>query len=171
MTAHAERREPPGRIPADEDALEAWLAALPDVVAHLEAASHPRIADVGSDHGGRALAVARAFPRAWVDGFDPDPATVAGARRRAVEASLDGQVRFLVGDAGRLVAAGPYDLVILDERRPATPEHLVAVRSALRHGASVLVAGTEGTVAAAAAAGFAQVERVPSARSLHRLRV
>ncbi len=171
MTAHAERRKPPVRVSAaDEELLDAWLAALPDVVAHLEAASHPTIADVGCGDGVRALAVARAFPNAWIDGFDTDPAHVASARRRAAEASLDGRVRFSVGDAGQLAAAGPYDLAILGGRRPATPDQLVAVRAALRQRASVLVAGRAEHVATAATYGFVEVERVPGARALYRLR-
>lgn len=170
MTAHAERREPAVRVPTDEDALEAWLAALPDVVAHLEAASHPRIADVGSGGGVRALAIARAFPSAWIDGFDTDPARVAAARRRAAKASLDGHVRFSVGDAGKLATAGPYDLVIMGGRHRVTPEHLVAVRAALRRCASVLVVGRADIGVTAAIGGFADVERVPGARALYRLR-
>jgi hypothetical protein len=51
----------------------------------------------------------------------PIPRTSPWPRRRAAAASLDGRVRFAAGDAGRLAAAGSYDLVILDEPRPATP--------------------------------------------------
>jgi predicted O-methyltransferase YrrM len=170
MTAHAERRAEPAGALAGGEALDSWLAALPDVIAHLEAAPHPRIADVGCGRGGRALAVARAFPHAWVDGFDPDRATIAAARRAAAEAGLDGHVRFVVGDAGRLAAEGVYDLVIVGEQRPATPGELRAVRAVLRRDACVLVARSEATAALAAASGFARAERVPVAGALYRLR-
>jgi hypothetical protein len=51
-----------------------WLGAMPDVVARLEAAARPRIADIGCGQGFSTLALARAFPTAWVDGLDTDPA-------------------------------------------------------------------------------------------------
>ena len=48
-----------------------WLAAMPDVVARLEGAPHPRVADIGCGQGWSTLAIAGAFLNAWVDGQRP----------------------------------------------------------------------------------------------------
>src|SRR3954447_23667421 len=56
-----------------------WLRAMPDVVARLERLAAPRLADVGCGQGWAAIALARAFPHAWVDGLDPDPDSIADA--------------------------------------------------------------------------------------------
>ena len=119
-----------------------WLAAMPDVVARLQDAERPRIADVGCGQGWSTVAVAGAFPNAAVDGLDLDPASIADARRHAAEAGVHGSVRFVEGDAGALAAEGPYDLVLIlealhDLARPV--EALAAARAALADGGTVLV--------------------------------
>jgi 2-polyprenyl-3-methyl-5-hydroxy-6-metoxy-1,4-benzoquinol methylase len=119
-----------------------WLAAMPDVVARLETGANPRVADVGCGQGWASIAVARAFPKASVDGVDLDPGSIADARRYAAEAGLDERVRFLEGDAGLLADEGPYDLVLFvevlhDLARPV--EALRAARAALAEGGAVLV--------------------------------
>ncbi|HET9244120.1 MAG TPA: class I SAM-dependent methyltransferase [Gaiella sp.] len=92
-----------------------WLAAMPDLVARLEAAPRSRIADLGCGQGWSTIALAAAFPNAWVDGVDLDPGSIADACRHAAEAGLDGRVRFLERDAAGLVGEGPYDLVLVLE--------------------------------------------------------
>jgi SAM-dependent methyltransferase len=119
-----------------------WLAALPDLVARLEGAGHPRVADLGCGQGWSALAVARAFLNAHVDGIDADPASIEDARRAAAEAGLDGRVRFVCGDAARLATFGPYDLVLIlealhDMADPAAA--LAAARAALAPDGALLV--------------------------------
>jgi SAM-dependent methyltransferase len=94
-----------------------WLAALPDVVARLESARHPRIADLGCGQGFSTIALAHAFLDAHVDGIDADPASITDARRHARDAGLDGRVRFLHADVTEL--AGPYDLILILEAVPA----------------------------------------------------
>ena len=112
-----------------------WLAAMPDVVARLESIRHPRVAHVGiSGWGFSTLAVASAFLDAHVDGFDADAGAIADARERAIDAGLDGRVRFFGGDAASLATHGPYDLVLID---PAGA--LRAARAALTTGGTVLV--------------------------------
>ena len=120
----------------------AWLGAMPDVVARLERADRPRVADVGCGQGWSTLAVARAFPHALVDGLDADPASIADARRHAAEAGVDGTVRFVEGDAAAVADHGPYDLVLVlealhDLARPV--EALRSARRALAPGGAVLV--------------------------------
>jgi len=119
-----------------------WLVAMPDVVARLESAARPHIADVGCGQGWSSLAVSHAFPNAWVDGIDLDPASIADARAHAADAGLDGRVRFVQADAAQLDAHGPYDLILFlealhDLARPV--EALAAARTALAHGGTVLV--------------------------------
>ena len=119
-----------------------WLAAMPDVVARLESAARPHIADIGCGQGWSSLAVSRAFPNAWVDGIDLDPESIADARRHAADAGLEGRVRFLHADATELAAHGPYDLILVlealhDIARPADALH--AARAALADGGAVLV--------------------------------
>ena len=57
-----------------------WLAAMPDVVARLESAQHPRVADLGCGQGFSTIAIAGAFLNAWVDGLDVDAGSIADAR-------------------------------------------------------------------------------------------
>ena len=63
-----------------------WLPAMPDVVARLEAGA--RVADVGCGSGTAALAMALAYPKSTVIGFDIDPRAVARARDRAGRSEL-----------------------------------------------------------------------------------
>jgi ubiquinone/menaquinone biosynthesis C-methylase UbiE len=119
-----------------------WLGAMPDVVARLQGGERPRIADVGCGQGWSTVALARAFPKATVDGLDLDPASIADARRHAADAGVEGSVRFVEGDAGALAAEGPYDLVLIlealhDLARPV--DALRAARQALADGGTVLV--------------------------------
>ncbi|MEV6159089.1 class I SAM-dependent methyltransferase [Nonomuraea sp. NPDC052129] len=124
-----------------------WLAAMPDVVDRLEAAPHPHIADVGCGQGWSTLAMARAFPSAWVDGLDLDAASIADARRHAADCDLEdgdleGRVRFVHADAQRLPDTGPYDLVLILEALHDLPQPvqvLRAVHTALIPGGTVLV--------------------------------
>lgn len=119
-----------------------WLAAMPDVVARLQSARHARVADVGCGQGFSTLAIAEAFLDAHVDGLDADPGSIADARRHAVEAGLDGRVRFLEADATELGRHGPYDLVLLLEalHDMADPVGVLkAARGALAAGGTVLV--------------------------------
>jgi ubiquinone/menaquinone biosynthesis C-methylase UbiE len=101
------------------------------------------VADLGCGQGWSALAVARTFLNAHVDGIDADRASVEDARRAAVDAGLDGRVRFLCGHAAGLAASGPYDLVLIlealhDMADPAGA--LAAARAALApHGAVLVV--------------------------------
>jgi SAM-dependent methyltransferase len=119
-----------------------WLGAMPDVFAQLEAASRPRVADAGCGQGWSTLALARAFRNSWVDGIDPDPGSIADARRHAADAGLDGRVRFIEADATELATYGPYDLILIlealhDMARPA--DALRAMHAALAPGGTVLV--------------------------------
>ena len=117
-----------------------WIPAVPDL--HAALTSRPlRVADVGCGAGWSTIAMARAYPRADVIGFDADEASVADAGAQA--AASGSPARFTQRDACDLAQDGPFDLVLIlealhDMSRPS--EALGAVRAALAPGGSVLVA-------------------------------
>jgi len=122
------------------DLTTGWMDALPDVRARLLERGG-RVADVGCGQGFSAIAMARAFPRAHVDGFDADAASIRDARRHAAEAGVEG-VAFVAGDATAVRDRGPYDLVLVletlhDLARPV--EALAAIRESLAEGGAALV--------------------------------
>ena len=88
-----------------------WLPALPDVHARLLADPPARIADLGCGAGWSSIGIARSYPKALVDGFDLDDASIDLARDNARAAGLADRVTFHVRDAGDPELAGRYDLV------------------------------------------------------------
>jgi SAM-dependent methyltransferase len=122
------------------DLASRWIPSIPDLHDRL-AHSPTRVADVGCGAGWSSIAVARAFPRAQVVGFDADDASIADARAHAAGHRV--QVRFETRDALSMGDAGPFDLVLIlealhDMSRPG--EVLAAARAALAPGGSVLIA-------------------------------
>jgi SAM-dependent methyltransferase len=122
----------------------AWLPAIPDVHARLTDATRPaRVADLGCGVGWAAIELAKSFPHIHVDGYDTDEASIAQARRNAVDHGVAGRVSFEVVDAkdGGYTGA-PYDLVLFfeclhDMGRPV--EALAAARNAVAPGGTVIV--------------------------------
>jgi 2-polyprenyl-3-methyl-5-hydroxy-6-metoxy-1,4-benzoquinol methylase len=92
-----------------------WLPAMPDVHARLQADPSARVADVACGGGWSSIAIARAYPKARVDGFDLDPASIELARANAEDAGLAERIQFHVRDAGDPELAGRYDLVTIFE--------------------------------------------------------
>ncbi len=117
-----------------------WVAAMPDIAARLGGAG-ARVADIGCGVGWSSIALARAFPGAWIDGFDTDEASIADARRHASDAGVDDRVRFEIQDAAHLAGSGYHLICVLealhDMSRPV--EVLAAARAALAPGGAVLV--------------------------------
>ncbi|MFC4014162.1 methyltransferase domain-containing protein [Nonomuraea purpurea] len=92
-------------------ALPGWFrSALPDVSARLRGGPS-RVADLGCGAGWAAIAIARAYPWAQVDGFDLDKETIAAAGANAEGAGVADRVVFRAQDAAH--ADGEYDLVCL----------------------------------------------------------
>jgi 2-polyprenyl-3-methyl-5-hydroxy-6-metoxy-1,4-benzoquinol methylase len=126
--------------PAFTSALvEEWLPALGPVAERL--AGGGRIADLGCGQGWSTIAVARAYPKADVWGFDADPSSIADAHAAAIDAGV--VARFEVGDAAKVTDAGPFDVVLMletlhDLSRPG--EVLTAARAALSADGALLVA-------------------------------
>ena len=88
-----------------------WFPAITDVDARLRAEPPARVADVGCGTGNSSVAIARAYPRARVEGIDMDAASIEEAREKARAAHVDDRVNFEVRDAGDPGLAGSFDLV------------------------------------------------------------
>lgn len=119
-----------------------WLPAIPDIHARLLGDPPARVADVACGAAWSSIAVARAYPKVRVDGFDLDEASVALARANVAEAGLSDRVVISTRDAGDPTLAGRYDLVTIfealhDMSRPV--EVLGKVRSLLAEGGAVIV--------------------------------
>src|SRR5918996_5758664 len=92
-----------------------WLPAMTDVDGRLRADPPARVADVACGTGWSSIAIARAYPKITVDGFDLDPDVVAAAVDNARQAGMAGRVRFAVVDAADPGLGGRYDLVTIFE--------------------------------------------------------
>ncbi len=122
------------------EGMGAWIDAMPDVAARLRRAPAARVADLGCGAGWSAIALARHFPLARVDGFDLDPASVAMAAANALAAGVADRVRFEVRDAADAALAGRYDLAVVFEALHDMPRPVDALRTLRR------LAGGEGAV-------------------------
>jgi SAM-dependent methyltransferase len=121
----------------------AWLPAILEVDRRLRADPPARVADVACGTGWSSIAMARAYPKVTVDGFDLDPDVIAVAGENARDAGLAGRVRFAVLDAASPDLPGRYDLVTIlealhDMTRPV--DALRAARAMLAEGGSVVIA-------------------------------
>lgn len=119
-----------------------WLPALPDIHRRLQADPPARIADVACGVGWSSIALARAYPKARVDGFDLDEDSIAAAHENAARAGVADRVHFAVRDAADPALAGQYDLVtafecVHDMARPV--EALRAMRELAAADGAVLI--------------------------------
>ncbi len=119
-----------------------WLPAIADVHARLQSPG-ACVADLGCGSGWSSIAIARAYPQAFVDGIDSDSASIAAARENAAAEGLADRVRFVDTDAGDPTLDGVYDLVTVfealhDMGRPV--EALANARRMLSPGGCVVVA-------------------------------
>src|SRR3712207_1586246 len=119
-----------------------WLPSVPDVHERLLAAPPARVADIGCGTGWSSISIARAYPKAHVDGYDFDEPSIELARQNADEAGVADRVTFHVRDASDPALGGRYDLAtafecIHDMGRPV--EALRAMRSMVGKDGAVLV--------------------------------
>ena len=89
----------------------AWLPAIPDAHARLQSDPPARVADIACGYGWSSIAIAQAYPKVHIDGFDSDETSITVASTSAVEAGLADRVTFTVRDATDPRLAGAYDLV------------------------------------------------------------
>ncbi len=119
-----------------------WLPAIRDVHARLQAEPPARVADIGCGAGWSSIAIAQAYPKIHVDGFDLDEPSIALARSNAVEAGLADRVTFDIRDAGDPTLSGRYDLVTAFEMihdLPRPVEVLQSMRGLASEGGTVIV--------------------------------
>jgi SAM-dependent methyltransferase len=120
-----------------------WFPKIPDVHERLHGQPPARVADVACGTGWSSIAIARAYHKAQVDGFDSDEASIALARRNAEQEGLTDRVVFHLHDASEQPGKGGYDLVtvfeaIHDMARPV--EALQSMRLMLAPGGALIVA-------------------------------
>jgi 2-polyprenyl-3-methyl-5-hydroxy-6-metoxy-1,4-benzoquinol methylase len=120
-----------------------WFPAVPDVHERLKADPPARVADVACGTGRSSLAIARAYPKARVDGIDLDEHSIEVARANLAGAGeLAERVSFDVRDATDPGLAGQYDLVTIfeavhDLSQPV--EVLRAMKGLLAEGGTAIV--------------------------------
>jgi 2-polyprenyl-3-methyl-5-hydroxy-6-metoxy-1,4-benzoquinol methylase len=119
-----------------------WLPAVPDVHERLQADPPALVADIGCGTGWSSISIARAYPKALVDGFDLDEDSIAEAKANAEAEGLADRVSFQVRDAADPELSGRYDVAIAvecihDMGRPV--EALGAMRSMVSNDGAVLV--------------------------------
>ena len=119
-----------------------WLPAVPAVHELLLADPPARVADVACGCGRSTIALARAYPKARVDGLDLDEPSIEKARRNLDGSGVEDRVTFHRRDAADPELAGRYDLALIfealhDMSRPV--DVLRAIRGLLADGGSVIV--------------------------------
>jgi ubiquinone/menaquinone biosynthesis C-methylase UbiE len=92
-----------------------WLPAIPDVHERLLADPPARVADVACGGGWSSIAIARAYPKVTVDGYDLDPASVELAGENVAATEVADRVVVHLRDAGDPELAGSYQLVTVFE--------------------------------------------------------
>jgi SAM-dependent methyltransferase len=92
-----------------------WFPAIPEVHERLRADPPARVADVACGQGFSTMAIARAYPKAQVDGIDLDEASIAAARENLAGSGVEDRVTFHNRDAADPKLRGQYDLVYIHE--------------------------------------------------------
>jgi len=119
-----------------------WLPAVPDVHRRLLDEGGARIADVGCGTAWSSIGMARAYPRATVDGYDLDAHSIEHGVENVQAEGVDDRVTLRVADAATVDGAGSYDLVtafecVHDMSRPV--DVLRAMRRLVKDDGSVIV--------------------------------
>jgi ubiquinone/menaquinone biosynthesis C-methylase UbiE len=112
--------------------VQAWIPAMPDVQARLEAGA--AVLDVGCGAGLAAIRMAQAYPRARITGCDLHAPSIERARVQARAAGVEDRVTFEARDCTRLPRE-TYDLVTAFDVIHDLPDPvaaLSAIRNALR---------------------------------------
>jgi SAM-dependent methyltransferase len=92
-----------------------WFPKIPEVHARLQADPPARVADVACGQGFSTMAIARAYPKARVDGMDLDEASIAAAQENLAGSDVEDRVTFHNRDAADPFLQGQYDLVYIHE--------------------------------------------------------
>jgi SAM-dependent methyltransferase len=119
-----------------------WFPAIPDVHERLQADPPARVADVACGQGFSTMSIARAYPKALVDGIDLDEASIAAAQGNVAGSDVEDRVTFHNRDAADPRLQGQYDLVYIHEAlhdMSYPVDVLRACRGLLAEGGSVVV--------------------------------
>jgi len=120
-----------------------WFPKIPDAHERLQAEPPARVADVACGQGYSTIAIARAYPKAQVDGIDLDEASIAAAQENLAETGVEDRVTFHNRDAADPGLQGQYDFVYMHESlhdMSYPVEVLRACRGLLGEGGFVVVA-------------------------------
>ncbi|MGB3184745.1 MAG: methyltransferase domain-containing protein [Ornithinimicrobium sp.] len=104
-----------------------WFCAVRGLTERMERGV--RVADVGSGHGASTIAMATAWPRSTVVGFDAHPPSVTVARSRAIEVGNPSNLAFHVADAA-YIGPGPFDVVTFFDSLHDMGDPVAALRQA-----------------------------------------
>jgi SAM-dependent methyltransferase len=119
-----------------------WFPAVPEVHERLQADPPARVADVACGQGFSTIAIARAYPKAVVDGLDLDQASIEAAQQNLAGSGVEDRVTFHRRDAADPGLQGVYDLVYIHEAlhdMSYPVDVLRACRALLADGGSVVV--------------------------------
>jgi len=119
-----------------------WFPQIPEVHDRLQADPPARVADVACGQGYSTIAIARAYPKAQVDGIDSDDASIAAARENLGGSGVEDRVTFHHRDAADPGLQGQYDVVYIHEAlhdMSYPVDVLRACRGMLAEGGSVVV--------------------------------
>ena len=92
-----------------------WLPDISEPHDRLPDVPPARVADVACGAGWSSIAIARTYPKATVDGYDLDAASVELARSNLAGSGVEDRVTFHLRDAGDPELAGSYQLVTVFE--------------------------------------------------------
>ena len=122
--------------------LNGWLDQVPAVGERLRAEPAARVADIGCGAGWSSIALAQHYPRALIDGYDLDEASIKQAKALLAGTPFGDRVTFHCKDAAGDELSERYDLALIfealhDMSRPV--EVLRAAKRLLAPGGSVVV--------------------------------
>ena len=92
-----------------------YLPLIPDVHERLQADPPAHVADFACGVGWASIAIADAYPKAIVHGFDLDESSIELAKKNAADRGLSSRVTFEVRDIAESSFEGGYDLVVVIE--------------------------------------------------------
>jgi len=107
-----------------------WLPAIPDLHARLSADPPARVADLACGEGWSTIAIARAYPKARVEGIDLDDPAIAQARRNLAATDVADRVAFHARDASEPALQGAFDLVTIFEAVHDLSQPVAVLRAA-----------------------------------------
>jgi len=117
-----------------------WFPRVPELDATLRGGGV--VADIGCGEGWSTIAIAHAYPKATVVGFDVDEPSIEAATRNAIESGVSDRVQFHAVDVATLDETDLYDAVvgfefIHDLARPVMV--LEAMRRMAKPGAPIVI--------------------------------